>query len=87
MGAKPLKVTELLPTDLDYRLTHPGTAEPEHWNRERKGDLAALVREGLGEPWIIVHGLLSGPTTSSRRQTVSCRFAVRNGLRHSISIA
>ncbi len=61
--SRPLKVTELLPmvvADLDYRLTHPGAAEPEHWTRERKGDLAALVREGLGEPWVIVHGLLSG---------------------------
>ncbi|PUA41162.1 nonribosomal peptide synthetase MxaA [Paenibacillus elgii] len=63
MGAKPLAVTELLPmvvADLDYRLTHPGASEPAHWSRERKGDLAALVREGLGEPWVIVHGLLSG---------------------------
>ncbi|MEC0212153.1 alpha/beta fold hydrolase [Paenibacillus ehimensis] len=63
VGAKPLEVTGLLPmvvADLDHRLTHPGAADPEHWTRERKGDLAALVREGLGEPWVIVHGLLSG---------------------------
>lgn len=58
-------VVPLLPhviADLDYRLTSPVVARkalPEGWMRTRKGDLAVLVHEGQGEPWVIIHGLMS----------------------------
>lgn len=62
MGSRSLDVRPVLPmviADLDYRLTHPTYTDPEHFIRARKGDLAVLVREGEGNPWLIVHGLLS----------------------------
>jgi nucleoside-diphosphate-sugar epimerase/pimeloyl-ACP methyl ester carboxylesterase len=62
MGHESLDIKGVLPqviADLDYRLTHPNYVEPENFVRERKGNLAALVREGSGIPWVIVHGLLS----------------------------
>ncbi|MCM3174637.1 alpha/beta fold hydrolase [Paenibacillus sp. MER 99-2] len=65
MGQSIPNVVPLLPhviADLDYRLTSPvvaGKALPKGWMRTRKGDLAVLVHEGQGEPWVIVHGLMS----------------------------
>ncbi|MFL1676229.1 alpha/beta fold hydrolase [Paenibacillus dendritiformis] len=63
MGAAPLKVRDILPmavADLDYRLTYPGRTEPLGWVKERKGELAVLVKEGSGTPWVLIHGMLSG---------------------------
>ncbi len=65
MGQKIPNVVPLLPhviADLDYRLTNPivaAAALPEGWVRTRKGNLAVLVHEGHGEPWVIIHGLMS----------------------------
>lgn len=61
MDGERFNVKEVLPmviADLDYRLAHPNRPEPEGFVRERKGDLAALVLEGSGAPWVVVHGLL-----------------------------
>ncbi|ULL14024.1 alpha/beta fold hydrolase [Paenibacillus sp. H1-7] len=62
MEAPSLGIRDVLPmviADLDHRLTHSGCPEPAGFRRERKGDLAALVLEGSGAPWILVHGLLA----------------------------
>ncbi|MCE5173396.1 alpha/beta fold hydrolase [Paenibacillus profundus] len=63
MGEAPLNTSDILPmaiADLDYRLTYPNRKEPEGYVKERKGDLAVLVKEGCGIPWVLVHGMLSG---------------------------
>lgn len=63
MGLKLPEVSELLPyvtADLDYRFSYPAQEDlPQSWTRSRKGSLAVLVHEGKGEPWVIVHGLMS----------------------------
>ncbi|OAX45265.1 alpha/beta fold hydrolase [Paenibacillus sp. AD87] len=63
MGQKLSEVSELLPyvtADLDYRFSYPAQEDlPQSWTRTRKGSLAVLVHEGQGEPWVIVHGLMS----------------------------
>ncbi|MGX1831245.1 alpha/beta fold hydrolase [Paenibacillus taichungensis] len=63
MGLKLPEVSELLPyvtADLDYRFSYPAQEDlPQSWTRTRKGSLAVLFHEGQGEPWVIVHGLLS----------------------------
>lgn len=56
-------VRDVLPfviADLDYRLSVPGYADPARFSRRRAGRLAALMREGTGTPWLLVHGLLGG---------------------------
>ncbi|WP_019423348.1 alpha/beta fold hydrolase [Paenibacillus sp. OSY-SE] len=63
MGEAPLNTSDILPmaiADLDYRLTYPNRKEPAGYVKERKGDLAVLVKEGSGIPWVLVHGMLSG---------------------------
>ncbi|MGC5775297.1 alpha/beta fold hydrolase [Paenibacillus pabuli] len=64
MGQKLPEVSDLLPyvtADLDYRFSYPSQEDlPQGWTRTRKGSLAVLVHEGQGEPWVIVHGLMSG---------------------------
>lgn len=57
-------ISALLPdvvADLDYRISYPSkeTILPTGWTRTRKGELAVLSHEGEGDPWIIVHGLMS----------------------------
>lgn len=63
MGQKLPEVSELLPyvtADLDNRFSYPAQEDlPQSWTRARKGSLAVLVHEGQGEPWVIVHGLMS----------------------------
>ncbi|WP_179283010.1 MULTISPECIES: alpha/beta fold hydrolase [Paenibacillus] len=63
MGLKLPEVSELLPyvtADLDYRFSYPAQNDlPQGWTRTRKGNLAVLVHEGQGDPWVIVHGLMS----------------------------
>ncbi|CAM2929669.1 alpha/beta fold hydrolase [Paenibacillus taichungensis] len=63
MDQKLPEVSELLPyviADLDYRFSYPSQEDlPKSWTRTRKGSLAVLVHEGQGEPWVIVHGLMS----------------------------
>ncbi|BFH60783.1 alpha/beta fold hydrolase [Paenibacillus azoreducens] len=54
---------DLLPyavADLDYRFTYRPSAEPAGWNRDRKGNLAVMIKEGTGNPWVLIHGWLSG---------------------------
>ncbi|NME98112.1 alpha/beta fold hydrolase [Aneurinibacillus aneurinilyticus] len=62
MGSADINVRDIIPmviADLDYRFTHPNYISPVNFTRERKGDMAALVRKGDGIPWVIIHGLLS----------------------------
>ncbi|RAI94718.1 nucleoside-diphosphate-sugar epimerase [Paenibacillus pabuli] len=63
MGLNLPEVSELLPyvtADLDYRFSYPAQEDlPQSWTRARKGSLAVLLHEGQGEPWVIVHGLMS----------------------------
>ncbi|WP_053779740.1 alpha/beta fold hydrolase [Paenibacillus xylanivorans] len=63
MGQHLPEVSQLLPyvtADLDYRFSYPSQEEmPPGWTRTRKGNLAVLVHEGQGDPWVIVHGLMS----------------------------
>lgn len=63
MGQKLPEVSELLPyvtADLDNRFSYPAQEDlPQSWTRARKGSLAVLLHEGQGEPWVIVHGLMS----------------------------
>ncbi|UPK44505.1 alpha/beta fold hydrolase [Paenibacillus pabuli] len=63
MGKRLPEVSELLPyvtADLDYRFSYPSQNDlPQGWTRTRVGVLAALMHEGQGDPWVIVHGLMS----------------------------
>lgn len=64
MGRAMPDISALLPdvvADLDYRISYPSkeTNLPTGWTRTRKGELAVLSHEGEGDPWIIVHGLMS----------------------------
>ncbi|MFC9711479.1 alpha/beta fold hydrolase [Paenibacillus sp. NPDC056933] len=63
MGKRLPEVSELLPyvtADLDYRFSYPSQNDlPQGWTRTRVGVLAALIHEGQGDPWVIVHGLMS----------------------------
>lgn len=45
--------------DLDYRLSAKQALGAKGFVRERVGNLAAYKREGVGSPWVLLHGLFS----------------------------
>ncbi|QOS76645.1 alpha/beta fold hydrolase [Paenibacillus sp. JNUCC31] len=63
MGQRMPDISQLLPyvtADLDYRFSYSSQDNlSSGWTRTRKGNLAVLVHEGQGEPWVIIHGLMS----------------------------
>lgn len=62
LGLGSMEVRSLLPfviADLDHRLSVGTRQLPAELVRGRVGRLAALIRPGVGTPWVILHGLFS----------------------------
>ena len=62
LGISNLGVNELLPNviaDLDYRFTFPQQLELAEFSREVADKTIYFKKEGIGTPWVIIHGVFS----------------------------
>lgn len=62
IGISNLNVNEYLPNviaDIDYRFTFSNQNDMTEFNRQAVDRLIYFKKEGIGTPWVIVHGLFS----------------------------